>query len=274
MSLLETIRRPDYTGSQRCWPCTAVNAALLVLLAGVLLLFSPFLAVVTLVGGATLVYLRGYVVPGTPDFAPELVSRLGLAFLFEHTGTDTEDARRSDELGDAGDDDAPDGEAVLYALFEAGVLEDDETGALFLADSFWSAWADEMATLRAADDETVAEATADVAPFDAEGGTGYGGITVDGGTHSIWLSRAHAVSDAAAMRTMDAFDVPESMRAPATEPLRMFLETCPLCGGDTEETTVSGCCGGTASIYDSPTDEVLACADCGEILYVYEDETA
>jgi hypothetical protein len=53
----------------------------------------------------------------------------------------------------------------------------------------------------------------------------------------------------------------------------MFLESCPLCGGRTEETrTVLNCCGGTMGVYDDPEDEVLVCADCGETLYVFEEE--
>ncbi|MDS0294638.1 hypothetical protein [Halogeometricum luteum] len=265
-SLLDAIRRPDYTGERRCWPCTAVNAALLLVVAVVLWPLSTTVALLTAVGGGALVYLRGYVVPGTPEFAPRVVSRLGLSHLFEHV-PDGGEVRQSDELGDE------DGEEVLFALFEARVLREDDAGALYLSEEFRSAWEAEMASLRDRDDESVAAAVAEAAPFDAEGGVDYGGITVDGERNSIWLSRAHAVSDAAAVRAMTAFDVPESVRAPATAPLRMFLESCPLCGGQTEETrTVLNCCGGTMGVYDDPEDEVLVCADCGETLYVFEEE--
>lgn len=266
MSLLDAIRRPDYTGERRCWPCTVVNAALLLAAAVVLWPLSTTVALLTAVGGGALVYLRGYVVPGTPEFAPRFVARLGLSHLFEYA-SDGGDVRQSGELG------AEDGEQVLFALFEAGVLREDEEGALSLSDDFRSAWEDETASLRERDDEGVASAAAAAAPFDAEGGVEFGGITVDGEHDSIWLSRAHAIADAAAVRAMAAFDVPESARAPATAPLRMFLESCPLCGGPTaEETTVLDCCGGTMGVYDDPEDDVLVCADCGETLYVFEEE--
>ncbi|MDS0299290.1 Lar family restriction alleviation protein [Halogeometricum sp. S1BR25-6] len=268
MSLLDSIRRPDYTGERRCWPCTAVNVAVLLAAAVVLWPLSTTVALLAAVGGGALVYLRGYVVPGTPEFAPRLVARLGLSHLFEHA-PDGGETRQSDELG------GEDGEQVLFALFEAGVLREDEDGALYLSGEFWSAWEAEMASLRDRGDEAVAAAVAEAAPFDAEGGVDYGGITVDGERDSIWLSRAHAVGDAAAVRTMAAFDVPESVRAPATAPLRMFLESCPLCGGPVEErTTALDCCGGTMGVYDDPEDEILACADCGETLYVFEEEKA
>ncbi|WP_459193087.1 hypothetical protein [Halosimplex sp. J119] len=70
------IRRPDHTGADRCWPCTAANLCLLALgclaLAPVSLPASALLAV----AGTAAVWLRGYVVPYTPRFAPRLVARL------------------------------------------------------------------------------------------------------------------------------------------------------------------------------------------------------
>lgn len=268
MSLLDSIRRPSYTGDRRCWPCTVVNVALLAVVAAVVTVVSFPLAVVVAAGGVALVYLRGYVVPGTPEFAPRLVSRLGLSPLFEHV-PDGGEVRQSDELSEE-----TSGEDVLFALFETGVLEEDAEGALFLSDAFWSAWAAEMASLREGDDDELAAAVAEAAPFEAAAAAEYDGIGVTGETQSIWLSRAHAVADAAAVRAMAEFDVPEPVRAPATTPLRMFLERCPLCGGDTEETERKlGCCGsGTVGAFDTPESEVLACADCGEVLYVFEDE--
>jgi hypothetical protein len=269
MSLLDSIRRPSYTGDRRCWPCTVVNVALLVVVAAAVTVASFPLAVVVAAVGLALVYLRGYVVPGTPEFAPRLVSRLGLSTFFEHV-PDGGDVRQSDELSEAAS-----GEDVLFALFEAGVLEEDAEGALFLSDAFWSAWDAEMASLREGGDDELAAAVAEAAPFEATAVDEYDGIGVTGQNQSIWLSRAHAVADAAAVRTMAEFDVPEPVRAPATTPLRMFLERCPLCGGETEETARKlGCCGpGTMGAFDTPESEVLACTDCGEVLYVFDDET-
>lgn len=275
MPRFDAIRRPNYTGERRCWPCTVVNLALLVVVATAVAVLSIPSAFLVLVGGAALVYLRGYVVPGTPSFAPALVARLGLSPLFEYA-PDGGERRRSDELSE----DAS-GEDVLFSLFEAGVLEEDEAGALFLSDAFRSAWEAEMDALRDAADwgsgtgtNELTAAVAAAAPFEAEARAEFGGIAVDGEGRAIWLSRAHAVADAAAVRAMADFGVPEPVRAPAATPLRMFLAACPLCGAATvEETTVLDCCGsGTTGVYDTPEEDVLACTDCGEVLYVYDDD--
>ncbi|WP_363464169.1 hypothetical protein [Halogeometricum borinquense] len=267
MALTGPIRRPEYTGERRCWPCTVVNVVLLLVITAAIAVLSVPVALVVAISGAALVYLRGYVVPGTPEFAPKLVARLGLSSLFGYVPDEGEE-RRSDELSEV-----TNGEDVLLALFERGVLKEDADGALFLSDAFWSAWEAEMATLRDRDDDGVAAAVAAAAPFEAAGGTRFDGITVEGNGQSIWLSRAHAIADAAAVRTLADFEVPESARAPATTALRMFLEVCPRCGGPTAETTTaSDCCGsGTVGSFDTPENEVLACTDCGEILYVYDE---
>lgn len=64
--IVEELRRPEHTGESRCIPCTVVNSVLA-------LLASLAVARKSKVGGwlvaaisAALLYLRGYVVPGTP----------------------------------------------------------------------------------------------------------------------------------------------------------------------------------------------------------------
>jgi hypothetical protein len=270
MSMLDAVRVAEHTGEDRCWPCTAVNAVVVVLAAGVAAVLSPVASVVVLLGGALAVYLRGYVVPGTPSFAPRLVAALGVESLFDHAGVaDGGRARQSDDMTD-GD---ADGEAVIRALFRAGVLREDADG-LFLADDFQEAWRAEMASLRDLDDASLADAVADAAPFEGTGEPAFGGVSVDGDEGSVWLSRAYAVADTAAVRALAEAGVPERLRAQATPPLRMLLETCPECGGQVVETTETDCCGGTAGVYDSPGTEVLACDDCGAVVYEFDDEPA
>ena len=48
--------------------------------------------------------------------------------------------------------------------------------------------------------------------------------------------------------------------------------TCPACGGPVVETTVGACCGGTSGVYDSPETAVLACDDCDERLFTFDDD--
>ncbi len=76
--LLERFRRPEHTGSNRCTPCTILNAAIamgLALAAAAVTIYTngrvaaaAVGTVITLLSGAT-IYLRGYLVPGTPQLA-------------------------------------------------------------------------------------------------------------------------------------------------------------------------------------------------------------
>ncbi|UPW00348.1 hypothetical protein M0R88_17790 [Halorussus gelatinilyticus] len=105
-SLYDRLRDPSHTGDRRCWPCTAVNAALLVAAAAVVARRrSRALAALLGAVGAAAIALRGYLVPYTPRFAPKLVSSLP-GDLFDHG--DPAPDRASRTLGASDASDAPD----------------------------------------------------------------------------------------------------------------------------------------------------------------------
>ncbi|WP_380677210.1 hypothetical protein [Salinigranum sp. GCM10025319] len=168
-----------------------------------------------------------------------------------------------------------------------------------MADEVRRTWEAGMRRLRDVSDEELAAATASAAPFPAEGrieGDGdwvvvtrtqpgddadrdddasdtdadaTGSDTIDGTAgDEVWLSRAHAVADTAAVAALPG-EIDARTKAQAATPLRLFLEACPLCGNAVEETTATACCGGTGSVYDTPETPVLACTDCGEVLYEF-----
>ncbi|MFC7069025.1 hypothetical protein [Halobaculum lipolyticum] len=267
MSALDALRRPEYTGENRCLPCTVVNAVAVVLASLVTAPVSGPAALVVLLGGAALIAVRGYVVPGTPAFAPRLVRALGLAPYFDHLGsgaTDERPDRASDDLAGEGHPAGGDPADLLGAMLDAGVLREGDDGDLFLADAFADAWTDEMAALRGLDVDALAAETAAVVPFDATGAPRFDGVSVEGEGRAVWLRPVHAVADVAAVRAMAGVGVPESLRAPAASPLRLFLPECPACGGPLVETTVTdGCCGGTMNPSETPTRRAVACDDCG-----------
>lgn len=66
-SPLERFREPEYTGENRCVPCTVINAVLAVVLTLIAGALGPVAALVVLVGSAASIYYRGYLVPGTPE---------------------------------------------------------------------------------------------------------------------------------------------------------------------------------------------------------------
>ena len=278
---LATVRRPEYTGENRCWPCTAVNAVVVVVLAAGLGLYSRLLALPVLAGGAALVYLRGYVVPGTPSVAPRLVAPL--PFDFGHDVPDgPADGVQSESLGGEADP-----EELMGALVDRGVLEprgDD----LFLDEAFRAAWTDRMADLRTADDDELADraaaaaeraavaaeraaAAADRAAAADVDGHVHGDTVLLAGGRDVWLRRPVAIAETAAVETLAGWDVPERLRAPAAEPLRTFLQTCPVCAGPVRETTLRNCCGGPGTTLGHPERAALACADCSATVFVFDD---
>lgn len=67
------VRAPQYTGPNRCWPCTALNVGI-VLLGGAVLrtVAGVIVALPAIVVGLTAIWLRGYLVPGTPQIGRRL----------------------------------------------------------------------------------------------------------------------------------------------------------------------------------------------------------
>jgi hypothetical protein len=273
------LRRPEYTGENRCWPCTVLNVLVVFAASALLGVVSPPAGGLVLGVGVALVVLRGYVVPYTPQFAPRLVAAapidLGVVGL-DH-GHRTDGGRRSESLTG---DDGGDGDELIRRLAEAGVVTADESGELFLADDVRRTWEAGMRRLESGPDEQLAAATASAAPFPARGDVegdwivvtrteGADAESIDGEAgDEVWLSRAHAIAETAAVAAMnDRVDLETAARA--ATPFRLFLEHCPLCRGDVEETVVRECCGGPGSIYDDPETPVLACADCDELLYEF-----
>lgn len=264
---LDAVRRPEYTGENRCLPCTLVNSAVVLVGSLVLTLVSGPLGLLALVVGAALIYLRGYVVPYTPEFAPRLVEPLPVNF---HANATTDGGRPAGESDDLGDD--VDGEQLMTALFEAGVLVETEQGGIDVAPDVLEDWEQEMAGLREREDGAVAAVVADAAPFDAEGRVEYGGVTVEGEGQQVWLAKPLAIADASAVRALAMHGVDPETGAAAATPMRMFLRECPECGGDVAETTYRNCCGGTMGVYDNPETPVLACEECDAIVFEFDDE--
>jgi hypothetical protein len=269
MSLVETVRRPEYTGQNRCRPCTVVNVAFVALVGLAVGVFSVPAALVWVTVGLAAVALRGYVVPYTPQFAPHVAARLPIAFGHEDHEPDPHAS-----LADGADDataDAPesDGEAVTAALFEAGVLVGETE--LRLAPAFESAWLDAVEELRAADDETLAARVADAAGFTDRATVVDGDVRV-GGPAGTTLARPAAITDTATVEALADAGVPPQFWQPATRPLRLFLPECPVCAGTLQETTHAECCGGAGSVYGSLEDDVLACVDCGAVVHRFAAE--
>jgi hypothetical protein len=265
MSTLDSLRRPEYVGANRCWPCTVVNAVLVLAAAAGLATVSRAAGVAVALVGAALIALRGYVVPYTPTFAPKLVAYLPVDFGPDH---DADPEQEPDSLAHV----PVDGERLLSELIGANVLVGTED--LEPAVQFVDEWEAEMESLRSLPPADLASVVAERAPSDYEGSVSGDWLVLDDGDRTTWLTRALAISEGAAVKVLVDRGVDREVAAGAAAPLRMFLEHCPACGGPTVETTIEACCGGAGGFHGSPETSVLACDRCDERLFVFGEEQA
>jgi len=264
MSTLAAVRRPEFTGENRCWPCTAVNVAVLAVAVPAVARFRPLPAVVLAVLGVAGITLRGYVVPYTPRFAPAVAAALP-GDWFGH-GED------EGSLRDVGDDDTP--EDVLELLVAAGVVRVDGDH-LAIDEDVAEAWRERM---RAADDDwssMVAVAERDLPGVDSArveraGDETY--VVVTGGS-AAWLRLPVAVAELAAVDVLAGTDLPAASRAVGAHALCAFLETCPVCCDDLVEGAADDCCGHTLAEPGADPPTVLACEPCGVTFYTLDDGT-
>lgn len=286
---LDPLSKPEYTEENRCWPCTAVNALGVAVAALLLSRRRRALGLSAVLVGGAAIWLRGYVVPGTPRFAPRLVEPLPVSFGPDRdegvdsgslggatSGSPATDGERtdadvaavdradSDEIGDGGDGD-PDPETTMEVLFDAEVLVDDGK-TLRLADDFRTALDERIEALDAAADEALAERAAAVAGESVVGEVHDGRILLDG-RRDAWLSRPIALAETAVGELLRERGVDPAVARSAARPLRAFLETCPACGGAIRDTTLRSCCGGPGGVSGNPERSVRACADCDAVMF-------
>jgi hypothetical protein len=264
---LGRLRQPEYTGENRCLPCTAVNVAIAAGGAGALAAVGrPGLAAGGFTAGLAAIWLRGYLVPGTPEltkrYLPERVLRL--------FGKGTEPAPPAEI------------DAESY-LLSAGVLVETPDGSDFaFAPWFAAAWDDALDGMRLSavvdDERSATEAddvgtSADVAALSSLTGVDGASLSLswaegaafafaDGHRIGHWESRAAFLADVAADRVLadgpdDWTDLPLAARSNVLGALRLFVERCPACEGPValEERVVESCC----SSYDAIAGRCTAC---------------
>jgi hypothetical protein len=280
--LLGWLRQPEYTGTNRCLPCTAVNlfiatvagAALAAGLASVVdagpAIVAGLLAIAVSVG---LIYIRGYLVPGTPTLTKRYAPTWFLAAFGkapDEGGALVGGANAGDQAAEESEDPAggevdPETELVLAGALEECVDRDD----LCLTDAFRQAWHDEMDALGTDADRERLLALLDVDTGEVtyrEFGEAFR-ASVDGDPVGTWESRAAFLADLASAATLenahpDWDGLSQRARSQLLAGLRLFVDICPACGGapDFDTETVESCC----STHDVAAVE---CADCGARLF-------
>ena len=258
---LDRLRRPEYTGENRCLPCTVVNAVIALVAATLVGLVWPPAGLVVLLVSAATIYLRGYLVPGTPELTKRYMPAWALRlFGKEPAGVETTRATATVPEGSNGDSTAEtatpaDGEIDLEAILEeSGVVEEcDDEDDLCLTDEFRDVWWRRIRRLRGSDDaaSTRLGAMLDVDPEGLAFDEGDRRFTVryEGNGIGAWDSKAAFYADLAVEPTLDEWlpewgSLGDRGRTQLIAAMRAFLQRCPSCEADLEpvENVRETCC--------------------------------
>ena len=263
----ETLRQPEYTGENRCIPCTVVNALIAVVVAAALwALVTPAVGVVALAVCVAAIGLRGYLVPGTPTLTKRYFPGWVLAWFDKRPENTTVGAGEGAEAAEDID--------AATELFAAGAIEECDGDDFCLNESFRETWLshadaidgrEELATSAAryfdldADDEVTFE------PL----GPSFT-VLVNGTKWGDYPSEAAFLAEVAGAEVLsshhdrwDSFALAAQSELLAA--LRLFLDTCPECGSPATlgEDTVESCCRDIHVV-------AVTCTDCESRLFEIE----
>lgn len=242
---IERFRQPEYTGENRCIPCTIVNVLIAALGGAVLAVYSLPAAALAFAGSLVLIYFRGYLVPGTPTFTkrylPDRVLR-----LFDKVPENEFAAADAD-----GESEPVDPEELLV---DATAIRPCEEGDdLCLDPDFRDEWWSRIEELRDEEEASV-ERLGEMLEADSESveimsSSGAYMAMVDEVMVAQWESEAAFLADLAAepllrdrLPQWDELDTENRGRVLFS--LRIFLEECPACDGPVSisEELVESCC--------------------------------
>jgi hypothetical protein len=284
---IDRFKQSEYTGKNRCPPCTIVNVVIAVIasvvVAGVLVgvgvsVYALPAAAVTIVVSLVAIYFRGYLVPGTPRLTKQYFPRRLLRW-FGKVPSVVEN-RRANERSEDSDTDFDD-ETVEAVLIRADVVEECRDGTdLCLTDQFRSAWHDQIATVREGDTErerllAVLDVEEEVEIEFEDHGTAFE-AEANGYHVGTWESQAAFIADVAAGELLSDRlavwdDCSSFERGELLQSLRLFLETCPACGDPLSFSTdtVESCC-------TSHEVAAVTCDECEQRVFeapVWDDDS-
>ncbi|MGA9402562.1 hypothetical protein [Haladaptatus sp.] len=248
---MHSIRQPAYTGENRCLPCTAVNLFIAVVISLLLASLSIFVGAATFVVSLGLIYLRGYLVPGTPELTANYLPSEALRLF----GKEPESTVAADEF------------ERLSSMNVVVPCDGGSTDSTCLAPEFRDAW---QRRIESTDPERIGPR--DVADLlgVAEGDVssiGERAFVVSGDRLVHWPSSAALVADVAAGaelsarsdRSVEWGEMEPDAREESLTRLRTFLSDCPTCGATLtrDEHRVSSCCQPSKTVFTS------TCEGCG-----------
>ncbi|MDL0138608.1 hypothetical protein PNP85_03675 [Halobacterium salinarum] len=71
VEIVDSLHQPEYTGENRCGPCTVLNLVIAALLGSLIARKTKLGGLIAVTVSVSLIYLRGYLVPGTPTLTKQ-----------------------------------------------------------------------------------------------------------------------------------------------------------------------------------------------------------
>lgn len=264
--VLEELRQPEYTGENRCLPCTTVNLVIATVLAVGISVVWTVAGIIAFGLFAGTIYLRGYLIPGTPTltqtYFPDSVLR-----LFGKEPSPSHSIENPDT----------DPEATESLLVDANVVREcRDTADLCLTDRFHDTWWRRIRRLRH-DQQRVIQQLAHVLEIDPARVSFEDDekfiVRYETDVIGRWDSKAMFYADLAAEPTLQEYidgweHLSGNQRTQLLVGLRAFLDACPAC--DTELDSVEdvrhSCCSGE---YVNVT---IRCQQCDGVVFRGSDK--
>jgi hypothetical protein len=233
------IKNGEYTGENRCYPCTVVNILIAITLAGAVgVLSSPTAGGVALLIFLLFIYLQGYLVPGTPHLTKTYLPDWVLSIFGKDVNLETANDRLS-------------GEEFMNLLASVGIINPGASSSLVLETDVKSEWESIQNSIpRESNLESVAsfidrpQHSISIEPHDGVYRVEYLGNTI-----GEWNSKELLQIDLATDLLLDDYiedwqSYGVAVRADMVHQFRVFLESCPHCNGELtyHQDSMETCC--------------------------------
>jgi len=227
VNVVSEIKQDAYTGENRCQPCTLVNVVLALMISISVAFISGPLGIGVLVLSLATIYLRGYLIPGTPALTKQYFPDRVLRWFDKDTPQPQQTASAEESLD------------FEDQLFRQGILQPVENGTdVVLSSEFQTRWSQNLNNHSDSPDRDVLREALDA---NIEDGVFSGldetlTLSRAGTLLGQWPSPAAIKADLAAAEVCtdwisewETFDPME--RAKVLRTIRVANTSCPLCEG-------------------------------------------